>query len=176
MSRKPTPVPAKIENSPADLKSADVQIAMRAQVERVIGPLVGGQQKELIVERLTSLVVSEKFSGPIAHPRHLEAYEQICPGAAERIIAMAEREQESKHDLIKADIGLATSAQRDDADDKKRGMRLGFAAFIIMMVCALIALHWKEPWMAAGFLATSVASAVGIFVQGRARKNGDVEE
>jgi len=179
MSKKPTQPasPEKnIENLPAESAASGVQRDMRVQVERAVGALISAPQRDLIVERLTSLVVRENFKGPIAHPKHLEEYERICPGAAERIIAMAEREQNSNHDLVRADIQLAQSAQRDDTADKKRGMYLGFAAFGLMMLCALIALHWKEPWMAGAFLATSVASAVGIFVQGRSKQKNDTSD
>jgi uncharacterized membrane protein len=167
MSRRPLP-PANSEKSSAEhTPRTEVQLAVRADLERAIGPLLAGGQREIILERLTSLVVSEKFSGPIAHPKHLAEYERICPGAAERIIAMAEREQRSSMDIIAANIAIANKSQADDATDKRFGMQLGFAAFVIMMGCALTALYWGHPWMAGVFVATSVASAVGVFVQGR---------
>lgn len=176
MSRRPLP-PEKVEKSHADHSiGAEVQLAVRADLERAIGPLIAGGQREIILERLTSLVVSERFSGPIAHPRHLAEYERICPGAAERIIAMAEREQQSSRDIIAANINLANKAQTDESSDKKLGMYLGFAAFVIMMGCALLALSWNEPWMAGVFVATSVASAVGVFVQGRNGRNSDMKD
>ena len=37
------------------------------------------------------------FSGPLPPPRGLDDYDRICPGAADRIIKMAEAEQRSAH-------------------------------------------------------------------------------
>ena len=36
-------------------------------------------------------------SGPIPSPDDLRSYEDVCPGAADRIIAMAEKEQQNRH-------------------------------------------------------------------------------
>lgn len=37
------------------------------------------------------------YSGPLPHPQQLKAYDDITPGAADRIIAMAERENAHRH-------------------------------------------------------------------------------
>ena len=39
----------------------------------------------------------EVFSGPMPHPDHFGKYEEILPGAAERILTMAEKEQSHRH-------------------------------------------------------------------------------
>ena len=58
---------------------------------------------ETVAERAASIIRAEfkgyRFSGPLPHPRILEEYERIVPGAAERIIAMAEKEQTQRHSL-----------------------------------------------------------------------------
>jgi len=40
-----------------------------------------------------------EFSGPLPSPDHLEKYNEILPGAADRIIKMAEKEQENRSKL-----------------------------------------------------------------------------
>lgn len=39
----------------------------------------------------------QHYSGPLPHPEALERYNQIVPGAAERIIKMAEKEMDHRH-------------------------------------------------------------------------------
>ena len=39
----------------------------------------------------------EEFSGPLPHPDILSRYDAITPGAADRIISMAEREENHRH-------------------------------------------------------------------------------
>lgn len=47
-----------------------------------------------------SVVIQEEqslFAGPLPHPRLYREYDEIRPGAAERILRMAEKEQDSLH-------------------------------------------------------------------------------
>lgn len=43
------------------------------------------------------LSAQENFSGPLPHPKHYERYDLVLPGSADRILAMAEREQKHRH-------------------------------------------------------------------------------
>lgn len=50
--------------------------------------------EEETVEAVKEVVIKamkEEFSGPIPHPDTIQKYEEILPGAADRIISMAER-------------------------------------------------------------------------------------
>ena len=49
------------------------------------------EQKLQVVEQVHSTAMS--YQGPLPHPKDLEQYEQTLPGAAERILSMAEKEQ-----------------------------------------------------------------------------------
>ena len=51
--------------------------------------------------KLRREVVRASFSGPLPHPSTLKGYEQICPGAADRIIKMAENQMHHRHDIEK---------------------------------------------------------------------------
>ena len=59
----------------------------------------------------TSLIAAQKrevFEGPLPHPDILQKYEQIIPGIAERIVQMAEREQD-----IRAQTVASEDARKD---------------------------------------------------------------
>lgn len=63
-------------------------------------------------------------SGPLPSPHEFEHYDAVLPGAAERILAMAEREQDFQHAIISR-----------DAHAEHRSVLIGQAsAFIIAMV------------------------------------------
>jgi uncharacterized membrane protein len=51
---------------------------------------------------------SAQFSGPMPHPAMLAEYEKVQPGLADRIVAMAEKEQAHHHEMAK-EIVLAQS-------------------------------------------------------------------
>jgi uncharacterized membrane protein len=55
--------------------------------------------KDLAKEEIKSIAhaaAMEQFSEPIPHPNILESYNRILPGAAERILSMAEEEQKRR--------------------------------------------------------------------------------
>ena len=82
--------------------------------------------------------VHAEMSGPLPPPAMLEGYERIVPGAAERILAMAERESATRHTLdIKAvdaniaaqvtQLRLAEHKLKAEVWDAAIGKILGFA-------------------------------------------------
>lgn len=52
------------------------------------------------------LQIEKSFSGPLPSPETLYQYNQIVPNAAERILAMAEKEIEHRHKIDKKTILL----------------------------------------------------------------------
>ncbi len=46
-----------------------------------------------------SKIQQETFMGPIPHPDLLKGYEEILPGAADRILTMAENEEAHRHEI-----------------------------------------------------------------------------
>lgn len=48
-------------------------------------------------EQRVITTVQQQYSGPLPQPADLEKYDQIVPGAAERILIMAEKEQTNRH-------------------------------------------------------------------------------
>lgn len=171
MLRKPKaenlakPPAAKTANSsPTDTTETD---SFAQEIERQIGDLVSQKQREVIVAKMTSLMVSEHFSGPIAHPRHLRAYEEISPGAADRIISMAEKQQSHHINMDEKILAAETS-------DRKLGMFLGAGAFIALIVCALFSAIMTDSNVIPGmFLGTAAIGGVSLFIRGRQNGNGN---
>lgn len=57
---------------------------------------------------------SSAFMGPLPHPSHFEGYNNVLPGAAERILAMAEKQQDydmeqrrNAHSLLSRGLWIA---------------------------------------------------------------------
>lgn len=59
-----------------------------------------------------SVLLASYFEGPLPHPKALQAYDQIIPGAAERILRMAEAEAEHRQEMEKRIVREYYSAQR----------------------------------------------------------------
>ena len=70
---------------------------IEAVLDREIGPLVGPAKAPDVIKRTVDVlhkteIFSAFFSGPLPPPSLMSAYEDIFPGFAERILAMAEKE------------------------------------------------------------------------------------
>lgn len=91
---------------------------------------------------LTGISVTEtkvaSFSGPIPHPEVLSGYESLVPGAADRIISMAEREQEYRHRIVEKAVDANVARDR-------RGQWMGFAiATVGLLISALVIYYGRD--------------------------------
>jgi uncharacterized membrane protein len=109
-------------------------------------------------------MMSEQFSGPIAHPRHLREYDEILPGSAERIIQMAERQQQHN-------IAMESKIVSAQVADQKRGMRYGMAALIIDLAAATgVGIYTGDRVLAGMILGIGLAGVIVAFIKGRHSK------
>lgn len=114
-------------------------------------------------ERRHSLTVSRTgiaFRGPLPPPHILRGYEEVVPGAAERILAMAEKQSHHRLSLE----ALVTTA------NVKAQVRGQWMAFVLatLVVGAGGALLWLDRSLA-GFVAilSAVAGLAAVFLGGR---------
>jgi uncharacterized membrane protein len=131
-------------------------------VEAVIGPAIDTEKKRAeVAERVVQVVTSEFFGGPLPHPTLLRAYEDICPGLADRVVGVAE----------------ITLARRQNRLDEKmryeyedRRLRRHYALFglLALLVAGIIALALGKVAIGTGLLgAAIIGTVIGTFVQGR---------
>ena len=103
--------------------------------------------------------VSRSFSGPIPPPQILEQYDLILPGAAERILKMAEDQSSHRRSLEKQIV-------QAEIRQVRLGQILGFIIAIFgLTVSALIAIFGSA--VAGGIIGIgTLASLVGVFMYG----------
>src|SRR5438552_10293716 len=94
------------------------------------------------------------FSGPLPPPEALERYNQILPGAAERIIAMAESQHTHRQGLEKHVIHSNVSAQ-------KLGTILGFIVAMTVVIGGMFLVHEGKSGEGLAAILTALASLVG---------------
>ena len=82
-----------------------------------------------------TITASQYYSGPLPHPDIMKGYDELVPGAAERILSMTEKEQSHRHEL-------ETRMVESEIKDGKRGMVfafiLSFSAIIAAIVIAIV--------------------------------------
>ena len=103
---------------------------------------------------------SVSFSGPLPPPPLLKQYDDIVPGAAERVIRMAEKALDHEIDFGRTAL-VATVA------NTKRGQLLAFSVVLIVLGCAMIALYTGHETLAQTLGGGTVISLAAVFVLNR---------
>ncbi len=110
------------------------------------------------------------FSGPIPPPAILEGYEKIVPGAAERIIKMAENQSEHRQGLERTVIG-------SDARNSTMGVIFGFIIGLVGLGAGAYLVKINHPVIGTVFGGGTICSLVGTFVYGtKSRRRERVEK
>ena len=127
------------------------------------------QQQKPPVTAITRLEASASYTGPLPPPGMLVQYNEAVPGAAERILAMAERQ--SAHHVAMETIVVAASAQ-----SQTRG---SWFAFIISMTAIgggiyLIKLGKSAEGLSA--IISSLAALSAVFVYGKKKETKELNE
>lgn len=152
--------PKKIEHPQKEQLSQDDIFAL--EIAKRVSSIVGRDKAPQVTAQVVALI-SERFSGPIAHPRHLREYEDISPGAADRIIRMAE--EALNHQKRMEEMSLV-----GDIQDVKDGRFYGFCALIILIFAALASGLYGQQALALAFLGTGVIGTIGAFINGKAER------
>jgi uncharacterized membrane protein len=97
------------------------------------------------------------FAGPVPHPDHLAGYEKTLPGAANRILEMAEREQRHRHE-IESDL-LKTKHK-----EHKRGQNIGCILVVFLAIVAGGLGFLSHDWLSGAIFTTTIVSVIIVYV------------
>ena len=104
-----------------------------------------------------AVVEAASFSGPLPPPTMYREYERALPGSAERILVMAEKEQNHR-------IAWEASAPGASARETNLGQWLGFAIAVVCIGAAVLPAMSGHDWVAGIALGVSPAGLVGRFL------------
>ena len=89
--------------------------------------------------QLTALAkIEASYRGPMPLPSHLEQYERILPGAAERILSLAEKQATHRRELEQRVVGAEIQDLTDQRHEIRRGQFCGLGAVALALVTSLI--------------------------------------
>lgn len=86
------------------------------------------------------------FAGPIPPPDLLKGYEEVCPGAAQRIISMAEVQSEHRRALEKQMGDAAVEEMRSQFVENRRGQYLAAAIAFAFLIAGVYLAFEGNPW------------------------------
>jgi uncharacterized membrane protein len=127
------------------------------------------QQLARIAQQQIQQVQFAHYSGPLPHPQALEHYNQIVPGAAERIIAQFENQAIHRQGLERKVVHSNTWCQ-------KAGIICGFTLGLGGIGGGIYLIHAGQsaPGLATFF--TTVSSLVAAFVYGKHSQKKELDE
>lgn len=113
---------------------------------------------------ITSILHTEILTGPLPHPDLLRGYDNIIPNGAERIMRIAEKEQDSL-------IQERNETRKDNKEISlakinliKRGQNMGFALAIALLGLATLFVLTGHETFAYILFSVGAISMIGLFV------------
>ena len=112
------------------------------------------------VRSSATLTQTASYFGLLPSAAELHAYENVVPGAAERIVRMAESYAEHTRELEETGIRLVH-------DSRKRGMGLGTLVVLAVLGSCLYALHLDKETFAIALGTGTLVALVVVFIVGK---------
>jgi uncharacterized membrane protein len=125
---------------------------------------VAAQQAQIGI--VQSKTTSQSFSGPLPPPQVLAEYNQTVPGAAERLISMAE--DQSKHRIEMESKALDAEIKRANV-----GLWLGAGICLAFLAVSGVLIFSGHDIAGASLGGASLASIAGIFVIGTSAQRAE---
>lgn len=88
------------ERKPGPPKDAQSEAQQASDTDRDLAQLVASlpEDKKIELYKFLEISIETTFSGPLPSPEDLRKYNEVLPGAADRILTMAETEQQIRAD------------------------------------------------------------------------------
>ncbi len=106
------------------------------------------------------LSISTQFSGPLPPPAWLERYEAILPGAAERLLALWERQSAHRQ-------GIENVAMTSNAGAQRRGQVFGFVIGLVGLVGGFVLVILGKDAAGYASVITSISALAAVYVVGK---------
>lgn len=126
-----------------------------ANVEPV--ELRGEQVKREVQRQVLAEIKASFFQGPMPPPEMLEHYEHICPGFANRTLAMAEKQADNRRSLEQKVLDAKIRQE-------SKGQMMAFILATLFLAVGAYAIHEHQVGVAVGFWSVDIVGILGMFV------------
>ncbi|ABA20302.1 conserved hypothetical protein [Trichormus variabilis ATCC 29413] len=114
------------------------------------------------------------FMETLPPPIVLQQYNSILPNTSDRILAMAEREQEHRHKMREKLIDVQISDIKQERYERRLEQIFGFSLGVVSMVAGAIIAIWKSPLAGSCICSTGIFSVVFIFLLSRKKQQKNI--
>ena len=125
-----------------------------------------------VIHQESALVdFEEVFVGPLPHPEILAQYEEVLPGAAERIFTNAESQSAHRRKVEMTLVTTATSSVKHESNRAYLGLASGTIVAIILILCGAFLVYNGHDWGGTTLVVATIVGLVGIFVYSTQTRN-----
>jgi uncharacterized membrane protein len=136
------------------------------------------EQKKIEILKIISTTLSVEqiierkitaHQGPLPHWEDLEKYGQIIPNGADRIMSMAEKQQEHR-------MSLETKAISEQLSQSKRGQTFGLLIGLTALIGGVICIMTGHEWAGAFLGGGGLTGLVSVFVIGKNKQTKSLRD
>ena len=128
------------------------------------------EKKEQPASQTNILQASARYSGPIPPPVVMEQYNNIISGSADRILIMAEKQEEHIHHLEKRAFEIESERDEHDYKERRLGQICGLIIGLFTIGCATYAGLNGAEITGSVIGGSGVVGLVSAFIYGRRSK------
>ncbi|MCX7022004.1 MAG: DUF2335 domain-containing protein [bacterium] len=160
--QEPDELPTEIEDALLFDKTETGQLL--AEIEQDLP-----EEKRRAIQVLLFNVIRETqlaYKGPLPISSEYNEYEKTLPGAADRIMAMAEKEQESAHKLTDKELEFNYEIEKSKLSNEKFSAILGFTIGTLALLGAILLGVFGQTAVASIIGGLDIVGLVSVFVIG----------
>jgi uncharacterized membrane protein len=158
--RNGSPSPTADSSRSSDSSDENLPAVVRQEIDQELSQLEPqlAPQTRIRIRRSMVRIAHEvaEFSGPLPPPSYLREYDLIFPGAAGRIISMAEAEQKHRHRWERSALNNTTV-----------GLWFGFLIALSLVGGGVYSVYTGQPYVAGGFLTAGAIGMVPALIRGK---------
>lgn len=109
----------------------------------------------------------EFYSGPIPKPEDLEKYESIQHGFANRLLVMAEKEQDERIALNNKIVDENAKINKANNTTQRRGQLFAFSSVLLIVALCAYCIHLGSATDARYIAIGTLATVAGVFITGK---------
>lgn len=118
-------------------------------------------------QKFDAQIIANIHSGPLPSPQDLAIYNQIIPDGANRIMCMAEKEQEIRMELGRKQLEANIDFGRTTLKQERRGQTFAFVVVLCFFVLSGLLIYLEQYDLAVSVVGITMAVVVGLFITGR---------
>lgn len=150
---------------PEQPENASNSVSIEQDLRLAIGAMIEREVSEQVVA-----VRQEFHSGPLPSSKEFLAYDAVVSGAADRILAMAEKEQAMRLEGQRSDAQARNDIIDKETAFKKRGQTIGGLIGGCCIMLAAYCAYLGAVWGAVAIVG-AIAGVAYVFISGEAHKD-----